>query len=191
MKNNDFFVRKNTKKHPRNFAKSLLFTIFTYDLKGIAPPINQLIFNLNRFIMEKNETAASQAATGENTPQNEASSKTIKLPKAIKEKSDIDLLREKLQAELDRLNKKSTIAQQRENFINTREKIKSFAAEVKKDEKDDFNNENSRLVLSAGRYRNDNVVSVSSCFVLIKFCEFIDKEIGDKITSLEANLLED
>lgn len=141
--------------------------------------------------MEKNETAASQAATGENTPQNEASSKTIKLPKAIKEKSDIDLLREKLQAELDRLNKKSTIAQQRENFINTREKIKSFAAEVKKDEKDDFNNENSRLVLSAGRYRNDNVVSVSSCFVLIKFCEFIDKEIGDKITSLEANLLED
>ena len=141
--------------------------------------------------MEKNETAASQAATGENTPQNEASSKTIKLPKAIKEKSDIDLLREKLQTELDRLTKKSQIAQQRVNFITTRDKIKSFAAEAKKNQSDEFNNEESRLQLTAGRYRGDTVISVASYFVLERFCVFIDAEIAAKITRLEAELLED
>jgi hypothetical protein len=141
--------------------------------------------------MEKKETAAAQVANGATTPKDEAKGKVITLPKDVKEKSEIDILREKLQAELNRLNRKSTLAQQRVNFIETREKIKSFAAEAKKEEKDDFNNENARLVLSAGRYRNDNVVSVSSSFVLQRFCNFIDKEIGDKITSLEAELLED
>lgn len=141
--------------------------------------------------MNTKETAAAQAAAGANAPKSETTGKASGLPKVNVEKSEIEILREKLQAELDRLNKKSQVASLRAQFIATRDKIKNFSSEMVANKNDSFSNEEARLTLNVGRYRDDKAISIASFFVLERFCKFIDEEIEAKILSLENQLLED
>lgn len=97
-------------------------------------------------------------------------------------------LQKELQKMLNKLNEKKVLADNREIFLNTKEKLQQFIGAIKEQ---GFESKQGRVILkmTTDGYRETDVLSISNPDLLLKFAEIIQKEIDLKISEIEMQLL--
>lgn len=102
--------------------------------------------------------------------------------------NSIEELQKKLKIQLDKLNEKKILADNREIFLVTKEKLQQFKESI---ECSGFESKHGKVVvkMTVDSYRDTDILSISNPALLRKFAEIILKEIDMKISEIEYQLL--
>ncbi len=107
---------------------------------------------------------------------------------AIQLTSEIERKTAELQKVLADLERKKVLSKNRLYFMNVLDEISLFKEDISKE--DTLESERGFIELQQKRnYRNEKVCKISNPFILLKFADFIELEIKDKIKQIEENLL--
>ena len=100
----------------------------------------------------------------------------------------IEELQKKLKIQLDKLNEKKILADNREVFLSTKEKLQQFRESL---DCTGFESKQGKVVLkmTVDSYRDTDILAISNPALLRKFAEIILKEIDIKISEIETLLL--
>lgn len=127
--------------------------------------------------MKKNQETATENAT-------EVTNNVIQLTSEIERKTA------ELQKVLADLERKKILSKNRLYFMNVLDELTIFKEDIQED--DTLESERGYIELQQKKsYRSEKVCKISNPFILVKFTEFIEKEIQTKIQEIEANLLAD
>ena len=102
--------------------------------------------------------------------------------------NSIEELQKKLKIQLDKLNEKKILADNREIFLSTKEKLQQFKESI------DCSGSESKqgkvvVKMTVDSYRDTDILSISNPALLRKFAEIILKEIDIKVSEIETQLL--
>lgn len=103
---------------------------------------------------------------------------------------NIEDLQKKLNAELARLQEKTTLAKNRERFLSVKQQLNEVKEKIKIEQV--FESENVTIVFKActgERYNATELFSINNTCLLNKFIDVLSSEIECKITSLESKLM--
>lgn len=121
---------------------------------------------------------------------------TLPTPTAETEKpktETIEELKKRLDIELARLKEKRTLAQHREQFINSMGSLQLYIGELKNE--NEFETKTAKMtlnILETDRYNQpnfNNVFSITNTALIKKFCAILLSEMEQKIILLENELL--
>lgn len=163
--------------------------------------------------MNKKENAATTAKNGVRLekpydkskvlPQTETAAQTLPTEKKedvltpeISKNATIEELQKRLKQEIERLNKKTVLAEQRQRFMDCLESLKTYIQELKQDEA--FETKNAKIVFQvfgnetgySSRQAFNDMFSISNTSLILRFCEMLINEVKQKIAELENQLLE-
>jgi hypothetical protein len=102
--------------------------------------------------------------------------------------NSIEELQKRLKIQLDKLNEKKILADNREVFLSTKEKLQQFRESL---DCTGFESKQGKVVLkmTVDSYRDTDILAISNPALLRKFAEIILKEIDIKISEIETLLL--
>ena len=102
--------------------------------------------------------------------------------------TEIERKTAELQKVLADLERKKVLSKNRLYFMNVLDEISLFKEDISKE--DTLESERGFIELQQKRnYRNEKVCKISNPYILLKFADFIELEIKDKIKQIEENLL--
>ena len=104
--------------------------------------------------------------------------------------SEIERKTAELQKVLADLERKKILSKNRLYFMNVLDELSLFKEDIQQD--DTLESDRGCIELQQKKnYRHEKVCKISNPFILVKFAEFIEKEIRTKIQEIETNLLAD
>ena len=110
---------------------------------------------------------------------------------SIKEANKIAELRKALDEQIEKFETKSKLIRDRDQFIQTRDKIMDFIKEQGTDYNPSLDSEQLRLVLQDTRsYRGENVIKISNNEVIRQMLGILLSRINSKILEIEKLILE-
>ena len=102
--------------------------------------------------------------------------------------TEIERKTAELQKVLADLERKKVLSKNRLYFMNVLDEISLFKEDISKE--DTLESERGFIELQQKRnYRNEKVCKISNPYILLKFADFIELEIKDKIKQIEESLL--
>lgn len=121
-----------------------------------------------------------------------AKKETAKSAKTENSTKGIFSLSEQLENQLKEINRKKTLVDRRNFFLQKKEELETCVDELNTEVKDNnFNTERFTLKLSrANSYRDEkSTFSISNVDVLLKFVNMLNVEIDKSIVAIESELL--